>query len=208
MRPLALAALLTFAACKKEEIQVYRLAKPADSGAAAAPAAPAAPAGLPEGHPALGAGAAMGTLPPELAAAAASPSSLRWKTPGGWTEKPGSGMRRATFVVPGNAGPADLSVVSLPGDAGGALANVNRWRGQVGLAPWDESAFRAGAQTVKAPAGPFTFVDLPGSGQHMLAAILLKDGEAWFFKLLGPEQTVAAAAPAFKTFLTSVSPTP
>ena len=205
MRTIALTALLTLAACKKEEIQVYRLAKPADSGSPAA--APAAPAGLPEGHPAIAGGGPMGGMPPEMtAAASASPSSLKWKGPAGWTEKPGSGMRRATFVVPGEAGPADLSVVSLPGDAGGVLANVNRWRGQVGLPPWDEAGFKADAQTVKAPAGAFTLVDLPGSGQRMLAAILQKDGETWFFKLLGPDKTVAAAKAAFKAFLAGISP--
>ena len=198
MRFLALSVLAALAACKKEDIQVYRLAKPPDS----LPSTPQA--GMPSGHPPVG--AAMGALPPELAAGSASRASLEWKGPAGWTEKPGSGMRRASFVVPGTAGPADMSVVSLPGDAGGVLANVNRWRGQVGLSPWDEAAFQAAVETLKAPAGAFAVVDLPGSGQRMLAAILQKDGETWFFKLLGPDKTVAAAAPAFKAFLAGVAP--
>ncbi|MBI3299243.1 MAG: hypothetical protein HYZ75_13830 [Elusimicrobia bacterium] len=167
------AALLLASACKKDEIQVYRVAKPADA----------------VGAPVAG---MMG--------------SLSWPAPAGWTAKPGSGMRRATFVVPGAAGPGDLSVVSLPGDAGGPLANVNRWRGQVGLPPWDEAALRAAAEPVSSPAGAFTVVDLPGASQRMLAALLTRGGETWFFKLVGPDATVGAAKPAFKTFLSGVKP--
>lgn len=216
------ALLLSVAACKKDEIQVYKVAKPAEMPAAANPhgaaphaAAPAAPAlppgmpsGLPDGHPPIGAGAGMmGQLPPEMTAAAtASPLSLKWKTPAGWEEKPASGMRRATFVVPGSAGPADLSVIALPGDAGGELPNINRWRGQVGLNPWDEAAFRKAAVKVSSPAGPITVVDLAGGTQRMAAAILTRGGESWFFKLLGPDATVGAALPAFKTFLAGVKP--
>ena len=109
-------------------------------------------------------------------------------------------------MVTGAAGPAELSVISLPGDAGGELANVNRWRGQVGLESWDEAALRKAAETVASKAGNFTMVDLAGSSQRMLAGMALRDGESWFFKLLGPGETVGAAKPAFKAFLASVSP--
>lgn len=204
MKHYALAALLiSLSACKKDEIQVYKVAKPAE-----APGAAAAPAGLPEGHPPIGAGASgMGALPPEMAQmAVASPLSLAWKSPAGWQEKPASGMRRATFVVPGAAGSAELSVISLPGDAGGDLANVNRWRGQVGLSAWDEASFKKAAVKVSAPAGTFTLVDLAGGPQRMAAAMMMRNGESWFFKLLGPDGTVGGALPAFKSFLATVKP--
>ena len=206
--------LLSLAACKKDEIQVYKVAKPADVPAApmasAAPAMPASAAGappLPDGHPPIGGASGMGALPPEMSQmAVASPLSLAWKAPGGWTEKPAAGMRRATFVVPGGAGPAELYVVSLPGDAGGELPNVNRWRGQVGLPAWDEAGFKKAAVKVSSKAGTFTLVDLPGSGARMAAAMLTRNDETWFFKLLGPDASVGAALPAFKTFLAGVKP--
>ncbi|MBI2363124.1 MAG: hypothetical protein HYV15_07050 [Elusimicrobia bacterium] len=209
MRYSLLAALLVLSACKNDDIQVYKVAKPADSGAAV-PAA--APAGLPDGHPSLGAGAGMGSgmgsgmgaMPPELAAmATATPNSIAWKGPAGWTEKPASGMRRATFIVPGGA---ELSVISLPGDAGGELANVNRWRGQLGLAPWDAAGLGKAAQAVASPAGRFSLVDLEGSSQRMLAAMLTRDGETWFFKLLGSTKSVGDAKGAFKAFIGGVKP--
>ncbi|MBI3297180.1 MAG: hypothetical protein HYZ75_03385 [Elusimicrobia bacterium] len=205
MRIALAACLFALAACKKEEVQVYSLARPTRP----VPAPPAAPgaaptaAALPDGHPPIGAG--MGALPPELVAPATEgPAALAWKAPAGWTEKAAAGMRRATFAVPGGAGAADLSIISLPGDAGGELANVNRWRAQVGLGPWDEAAFKKAAETVASPAGRFIVVDLAGPAQRMLAAMTTRGGETWFFKLVGPDQTVGAARPAFKTFLAGV----
>lgn len=230
MNPYVIAALLvTLVACKKDEIQVYKVAKPSEgavapaqpmpadhpalpglSGVAAAAVAAASggtpPAGLPDGHPPIGS-SGMGTLPPEMAQmAVATPLTLAWKAPGGWQSKPASGMRRATFVIPGSAGPAELSVISLPGDAGGDLANVNRWRGQVGLSAWDEAAFKKASMKVSSPAGTFTVVDLAGGPQRMAAAILMRNGESWFFKLLGPDGTVGGSLPDFKSFLATVKP--
>ena len=61
-----------------------------------------------------------------------------WETPEGWTEEPGEGMRKATFKVKGEGPTLECTVISLPdpnGDPGSTdylLANVNRWRGQLG----------------------------------------------------------------------------
>ncbi len=60
-----------------------------------------------------------------------------WKLPEGWKENPGSGMRYATLLVPSDAGPLELAVFRLnngPDEVAHALANINRWRGQLGLA--------------------------------------------------------------------------
>ncbi|HVE14188.1 MAG TPA: hypothetical protein VNI01_12385 [Elusimicrobiota bacterium] len=186
------AFLLLAAACRKEEeIQVYRLAKPAAE----------APAGLPAGHPAVGAQAPVPAVSP------AGELALHWKTPAGWAELPGSGMRAASFQVPGGA---ELSVVTFPGDAGGVLANVNRWRGQFGLAPLPEAELPARSSRVASPAGEAVAVDFPGegasAGKRLLAAMLPFRGASWFFKLTGPEAAVAAAKPAFTAFLGSLHP--
>ena len=42
-----------------------------------------------------------------------------------------------------------MSVVSLPGMAGGDLANVNRWRDQMKLAPIDEDTLRKSAEHIR-----------------------------------------------------------
>lgn len=62
-----------------------------------------------------------------------------WKVPDNWKERGGSGMRFATIFVDPQNPKLELTVIPLP--SGGddepeqILANVNRWRGQVGLRP-------------------------------------------------------------------------
>ncbi len=67
--------------------------------------------------------------------AAGEPS---WTLPDGWTQQPGRGMRFATIRIGQRDPPIDLTVIplSIPDDdvAEYILSNVNRWRGQVGLA--------------------------------------------------------------------------
>lgn len=123
-------------------------------------------------------------------------SGLAWDAPEGWVAKPADAMRRAIYA----AGPAEFTVVSLPGEAGGALANVNRWRGQLGLGPVAE----VGGREVKTPAGPATLVDFEHKGRRTAAAFMMIDGESWFFKLTGPSKAVAKAKPGLLGVLRSL----
>lgn len=135
------------------------------------------------------------------AAAAASP--LTWTTPKDWREKPASAMRLGQFAVPGPGGAtAELSVTAFPGDVGGELANVNRWRGEVGLTPV------AQADVVSEPAsiGPERgkLYEFDGAAQSTLVAWEFKDGTSYFFKLRGDKAAVSGAKPAMIEFLKSV----
>ena len=47
-------------------------------------------------------------------------------------------MRLATYVAPDPAGPVEVAVTRFGGRVGGDLANINRWRGQMGLSPIDD----------------------------------------------------------------------
>lgn len=126
---------------------------------------------------------------------------LGWKAPAGWKEEAGSGMRLATLTPPG--GQADLSVIQLDGEAGGDLANINRWRGQLGLEPVASAA--EGAQTIATPAGRAIVVDLKGKdSKALVGAILNHSGDTWFFKLTGPAAAVAEAKPGFLALLRSL----
>ena len=59
-----------------------------------------------------------------------------WTAPAGWIEQAASGFRKGSFLVRDKDGKtADVSVISFPEAAGGLLANVNRWRNQLKLAP-------------------------------------------------------------------------
>jgi hypothetical protein len=133
--------------------------------------------------------------------------ALKWVLPKGWTETPGSGMRYAT-LIPAGGGKVELSVVVLPGPAGGELANVNRWRGQIGLPPIDESALGAARTAVKSKAGTVAVYDFTSPGQvqsRMVTGLLATaDGNTWFLKLMGDAEPVGKAKPAFTKFLGSL----
>lgn len=63
-----------------------------------------------------------------------------WELPPGWQEKPASGMRWATIVPVNSSEAHQISLIRLPREGNDAaeylLANVNRWRGQLGLEEW------------------------------------------------------------------------
>ena len=104
--------------------------------------------------------------------------------------------------------------------AGGSVdANVARWIGQ--FQGTDGGADRSGAEIEKADVAgmPTTMIDLSGvylegrpfgpktprDGYRMLGAILETGGRnAYFFKLVGPAETVGPVADAFREAVESV----
>ncbi|MGD0744294.1 MAG: hypothetical protein ABSA45_03980, partial [Verrucomicrobiota bacterium] len=177
--------LLLVAGCHRDEIKVYRVAKdqdqPQQQSAPALPTDSPNPS-LPPGHPVIPS-ASTGSLP---AASASALPQLTWKTPDGWTEVPPGQMRVASFKVTGADGKlADVSVIPLPGLAGSDDANVNRWRGQVGLSPVLPDELKKSAEAVEAAGQPAQLYDIAGDAQRILGVIQHRDDMAWFFKMTG-----------------------
>jgi hypothetical protein len=151
--------------------------------------------------------------PPSAARSDASAPAIRWQVPSNWQEQPGGGVRRGSFLVAGAGGAkAEMSVISFPGDVGGDLANVNRWRGQIQLPPVSEADLPKAFSRVAGPAGEFLVVDLlsdapileGGHQARVLGAILKQPAQTWFFKLTGDADLVASQREAFVGFLKSV----
>jgi hypothetical protein len=59
---------------------------------------------------------------------------VSWTTPPGWKTEPPTKMRYATLVLNTKDASLDLSITRLPG-GGNVVANINRWRKQLGLNP-------------------------------------------------------------------------
>ncbi len=138
-------------------------------------------------------------------AAPTSGTQLKWKTPDGWQEIPPGTMRVASFKVTGADGKqADVSVIPLPGSAGGDFSNVNRWRGQVGLAPVTEEEFAKLTQPVEIAGQPGALYEAVGDSGCILAAIQHREGTVWFFKMTGDGSLVTQVKPVFVEFLKSV----
>ena len=124
---------------------------------------------------------------------------LVWTLPPGWKELPGDGMRLATFAPPGGLA-TEATVVALPGESGGDLANANRWRSQIGLPPTDEAGMAAARTTLATKAGPASVYDFTSAGEkpaRLIAAAVDAGGMTWFFKLKGDAAATESARPAF-----------
>jgi len=140
-----------------------------------------------------------------MKADAARAGTPKWATlPTGWSVGPENAMRKATWIVPGpNGTKAEIAVTVFPGSVGGITANVNRWRGQIGLPPADEASIAASAQEAKvgSDAGQ-RFILTSTDGKKATDAFLIpKNGSTWFLKLSGDAAAVQANANTFAQFL-------
>ena len=180
--------VLLIASCEKESnIKVYRVSK--------APLEDSASNG-------------SDSMPTKLAAMSALDStapSIKWKTPGGWTEVPPSSMRFASFnATAANGGKVDISIVTFPGDGGSDADNVNRWRKQIGLAPINGKEIANLVRPVSVGDSQFSALDMTSGGARVIAAWTRRDGRSWFFKMSGPVPALEHEKPKFFNFLRSI----
>ncbi len=130
---------------------------------------------------------------------------IKWKMPEDWTEVPPSSMRYASFSAPAeNGDKIDISVVTFPGEGGSDADNINRWRGQIGLPPIDESAVTSQVTPLKTADTTFSTTDIAGAKARTIAAWTRHDGRVWFFKATGPNTAVEKEKPNFFEFLRSI----
>lgn len=210
---IALATLFT-AGCRDREITSYRAPKDPAPAALPAASAPANSNELPPGHPPIGAESASSTSPAtdqnmaNTAVPTASGSGLTWTAPEGWATKAGSSMRKGSYAIKGPEGEADLAITAFPGDTGGLPANLNRWRGQVGLPALPADEVTKDLERFESNGLGFIVVDYLGTAggapTRMLGGITTYGGNSWFFKLTGPDALVAREKAAYLAFLRTV----
>ncbi len=205
-RPLALAAaLLVAVACGGSS------EPPALAVATPGPAAPA-----PGGSPGmLSPHGGAGELAPAPEGRRVEALGVAFDLPERWVRQaPNSAMRIAQAEIPGEAGPALLSVFHFGAGGGGSVeANLERWVGQVEVAAGVEperGAFEAGPLRV-------TWIDVSGTllptgmggpsepepDSKLVGAVIEGAGGPWFFKATGPAATLAAAREEFLAMLRS-----
>lgn len=132
-----------------------------------------------------------------------------WTVPAGWIkldgEKP---MRVATFKAGEGATAVEVAISVFPGDVGGLLGNVNRWRGQVGLGPITQDQLAANVTPFEVPGFAGNTMRLKGEAQHMLGAAIkeVKAERTWFIKITGTPAAIDAQEAAFIAFAKSFVP--
>ena len=149
----------------------------------------------------------MGALP-EGATGSDAPA-LHWTTPPGWHEQPETNPSRlATLHVNDGTSRAEVTITRFPGDVGGMLPNINRWRGQIGLQPVGELSQQP-TEPLQVDGGEASMVDLlgPGSGdarQRMLVVLVPRADFTYFVKMTGPDALVGRERAAFTSFARSL----
>ena len=139
-------------------------------------------------------------------------SPFRWEMPGGWEELPPSSMRVANFRF-GAGGIGECYLTALPGSGGGTVANLNRWRGQMGLGPSNEDEIAA-LPTIMFLGQPALYATMDGvfsgmgsapkEGYRLLGTILSSDQFTLFVKMTGPVDVVKEEEENFKLFCASL----
>ncbi len=176
-----LATLFAASGCGDESIRTYRAPKEAP---------PAASRPSTHSHPA------------EVAA---------WDLPHGWTERPGEGMRFATLIADPTEPPLEVRVTPLGRIAEDPLANINRWRGQIGLEPITDDEIGSVAEVVELTGDRQALkIDMEGDGhddhpaQRILAAIFPGEERVWFFLMMADATRVAGQVDAFDALTRSL----
>jgi hypothetical protein len=218
----SLALLLTACASSSNEAAQNQPSAPPQ---AAATSTPTSSSVLAVGHDS--------TAPATTAASAPSASStmmtgsqagLTWATPSRWKDNPGAGssMRAATYIIPAAAGDSEGAECAVFKNIGGGVtANIKRWIDQFEQTDGSSSDSKAKQNKETINGLSVTTVDLTGTfkgggmmmtgqatakkpGYRLLGAIVEGPQGDIFFKLTGPEKTVAAAQPEFQSLLKSI----
>jgi hypothetical protein len=179
---LLFAVALVLVSCDNDKVEVYKIPK--------------------EGiNVAMQSGSA-GLMPPPG-------SPAQWTKPESWKEQPLSEMRLGSFKVEGpNADIADVSVIAFPGEAGGLISNINRWRGQLQLSPLSEEQLPEVIQKTEVDSVPTDLIDFQTAENapkpsRILGAVLQAGDRTWFVKMTGPPQLIESQRQIFLDFVKS-----
>jgi hypothetical protein len=172
-----LSALFLLAGCSREEVETYRVPK---ESVVSKPSSTSA----------------LQTIAPK------PHSGFLAKLPKGWIEKPASGMRMASYAIEGTS--IDFYLISL--SMGDVSSNVNRWRGQVGLAPATAEAIAQEVQTFDVDGHAISYIEIYNEkgGKGIIAAIVDLSPQYWYFTAKGSSDELKAHAAQIRAFLESM----
>lgn len=137
---------------------------------------------------------------------------FHWSVPATWQELAPTQFRIGNFRV-GSKQDTECYLSILGGGGGGLLANVNRWRGQMGLAGYTTEEFDnldrrrvLGREAVLVNfEGAYKGMgDVAKEGYRLVGVLFDLDGKGVYVKMVGPSETVQAELDNFSSFLSSI----
>jgi len=144
-----------------------------------------------------------------LAPPSSTDNPAQWTKPDGWNAQPLSEMRLGSFKVDGADGrSADISVTAFPGEAGGLSSNLNRWRGQLQIAPLSDEELSSVIQRTEIDNVPAYLVDFQTENNNpkparILGAVFQTADRSWFVKMTGAPDLLESQRQKFLDFVRS-----
>lgn len=167
----------------------------------------------PSSEPTLPAGTGpVGTEPAGTEPAGTSEASnpdFNFETPAGWQPGQLNSMRRAAFVIVDGDHQAEMTVMPFPPNPimSDPVAQAQRWAGQVGL-QIDAEGLKKLQQSVTIDGVEGQQFELLGTAEGKplaaLSAMIARDGQIWFFKMMGDRAVIEAQREPFAKFLQSI----
>lgn len=153
-------------------------------------------------------------------------AGMTWSFPNTWTVAPEKPMRAATYIIKPIGDDTDSAECAIfyfgPTSGGGIEENLHRWAGQFGQPDDGKSMDKASINESEISGYKITTIDLKGTymvaggpmmqvsdrkdGYHLLGAIVEGPEGSIFFKMTGPENTMAASESDFIAMIDSIKP--
>jgi len=134
---------------------------------------------------------------------------ITWEAPEHWRATETSSLLTAAFEIENEGGQLRTTITGLQGEAGGILANLNRWRRQIGLQPVATLEEQA-SKMVEIDGQPATLFDIkPPAGSDaanpgILIAMQSRAGVSWFFKMTGAAKAIDLERSSFNAFIRTI----
>ena len=132
-------------------------------------------------------------------------AEIKFTVPKEWKNTPPGTLQIHRFIVGDPKDPVEISISSAGGDL---VANVNRWRAQVGLGDADRQELTSALTNTKVfgmEAYQIEIVGPPVEKQQAIIGVIAPSGRTnWFIKLKGPVKPALAQKKNFEEFLKSL----
>lgn len=134
----------------------------------------------------------------------------KWTSPEHWKQQAPGAMQAAKYRIGEGKASAEVTAVFLGGMGGGLKPNLDRWRGQLSLAPAAEGELEQQAPAFPPLGTGARIVELSGTTAQdgdpasMIVLVVPSGNGTWFYKLMGDKSVVAKEKDALVAFVKSV----
>ena len=121
--------------------------------------------------------------------------------PDEWTEVAPKQFQLARFTVGEGEQSAEIAVSRAGGDR---AANINRWRGQVGLEPQSAEELKQASQPFEVGSKQGELIEIVAADKTILGVMIPVEGQTWFVKLTGHSALATKERSRFEAFAKSL----